>query len=75
MKGRIESGQLCTVAPVDTSTLKVGDIVLCRVGGSEYLHVIKAIGHGRFQIGNNCGGINGWVGTSGIFGKCIRIQD
>jgi hypothetical protein len=75
MKGRIESGQLCTVAPVDTSTLKAGDIVLCRVGGSEYLHIIKAIGHGRFQIGNNRGGINGWVGPNSVFGKCIRIQD
>ena len=75
MKGRIESGQLCTVAPVDTSTLKVGDIVLCRVGGSEYLHIIKAIERSRFQIGNNRGGINGWVGPNSIFGKCIRIQD
>jgi len=42
MKGRIESGQLCTVAPVDVSTLKVGDIVLCKVGGNEYLHIVKA---------------------------------
>jgi len=75
MKGRIESGQLCTVAPVDTSSLNVGDIVLCRVGGSEYLHIIKAIGRGRFQIGNNRGGINGWVGPNSIFGKCVRIQD
>jgi len=75
MKGRIESGQLCTVAPVDTSTLKVGDIVLCRVGGSEYLHIIKAIRRSRFQIGNNRGGINGWVGPTSIFGKCVRIQD
>jgi hypothetical protein len=75
MKGRIASGQLCTVAPVDASTLKVGDIVLCRVGGSEYLHIIKAVGHGRFQIGNNRGGINGWVGPNSIFGKCVRVQD
>src|SRR5262245_18045066 len=75
MKGRIESGQLCTVAPVDTSTLKVGDSVLCRVGGSEYLRIIKTIGSGRFQIGNNRGGINGWIGRNSIFGKCVRIQD
>jgi len=34
MAGKIESGQLCTVAPVrDPSTLKVGDIVLCKVNG------------------------------------------
>jgi hypothetical protein len=75
MRGRIESGQLCIVAPVDISTLKVGDIVLCRVRGSEYLHLIKAIGPRRFQIGNNRGGINGWVGPNCIFGKCVRIQD
>jgi hypothetical protein len=27
MVGKIESGQLCTVEPVDISSLKVGDIV------------------------------------------------
>ena len=75
MKGRIESGQLCTVTPVDLSTLKVGDIVLCKVAGSEYLHIVKAIEGGRFQIGNNRGRINGWVGRHCIFGKCVRIQD
>jgi hypothetical protein len=36
MKGRIESGHLCTVAPVDCSTLSVGDIVLCKVRGNEF---------------------------------------
>jgi hypothetical protein len=37
MQGKIESGQLCTVEPVDTATLKVGDIVLCKVNGKQYL--------------------------------------
>jgi hypothetical protein len=74
MKGRIESGQLCTVAPVDCSALSVGDIVLCKVRGAEYLHLVKAISGERFQIGNNRGGINGWVGAAGIFGKCIRVE-
>jgi hypothetical protein len=74
MSGRIESGQLCTVAPVDHSTLQVGDIVLCRVRGCEYLHLIKAIQQQRFQIGNNHGGINGRIGTRAIFGKCIGIE-
>ena len=53
MKGRIESGQLCTVAPVELATLQVGDIVLCRVRGNDYLHIAKAINGGRYQIGNN----------------------
>jgi len=74
IKGRIESGHLCTVAPVDCSTLSVGDIVLCKVRGAEYLHLVKAISGERFQIGNNRGGINGWVGSNGIFGKCIRVE-
>jgi len=74
MSGRIESGQLCTVAPVDSSTLAVGDIVLCKVRGKVYLHLVKAIDGERFQIGNNRGHVNGWVGAGGIFGKCIRIE-
>jgi hypothetical protein len=75
MKGKIEPGQLCTVAPVDPKTLNVGDIVLCRAGGSQYLHLIKAINGSRFQIGNNRGGINGWVTANGIFGKMIDVGD
>src|SRR6185503_7061738 len=59
MQGKIESGQLCTVEPVDTATLKVGDIVLCKVNGKQYLHLVKAIQGHRFQIGNNRGRING----------------
>ena len=74
MKERIESGHLCTVVPVDCSTLAVGDIVLCKVRGAEYLHLVKAISGERFQIGNNRGGINGWIGSNGIFGKCIRVE-
>ena len=59
MTGRIESGQLCTVAPIDPAMLEVGDIVLCKVAGDEYLHIVKAIRDGRYQIGNNRGFING----------------
>ena len=64
MKGKVESGQLCTVEPVDAATIKVGDIVLCKVNGKQYLHLVKAIQGKRFQIGNNRGRINGWVGEN-----------
>jgi hypothetical protein len=74
MSGKIESGQLCTVQPVDAATLCVGDIVLCKVNGREYLHLIKAISGERFQIGNNRGRINGWISANAIFGKCVRIE-
>jgi hypothetical protein len=73
MRGRIESGQLCTVVPVNDE-LKVGDVVLCKVNGREYLHLIKAVQGERYQIGNNRGRINGWVSRNGIFGKCVRVE-
>jgi hypothetical protein len=74
MRGKIESGQLGTVEPVVPATLQVGDIVLCKVSGRHYLHLVKAIQGKRFQIGNNRGRINGWVGENGIFGRCIRVE-
>ena len=49
------------VEPVDHATIRPGDVVLCKVRGNEYLHVVKAIQGERFQIGNNRGVINGWV--------------
>lgn len=74
MRGKINSGQFCTVEPVDATTLQVGDIVLCKVRGAEYLHLIKAVKGQQFQIGNNRGGINGWISAGAIFGKCTKIE-
>ena len=74
MRGKVDSGQLCTVEPVDAATLQVGDIVLCKVRGAEYLHLIKAIKGNQFQIGNNRGGINGWITANAIFGKCTKVE-
>lgn len=73
MQGKIESGQLCTVEPI-TSAIKKGDIVICKVNGKQYLHLVIAIQGKRFQIGNNRGRINGWVGENSIFGKCTKIE-
>jgi hypothetical protein len=75
MTGKIDSGQLCTVEPVDPSTLKVGEIVLCKVRGREYLHLVKAVQGSRFQIGNNRGHVNGWITAGSIFGRCIQVED
>jgi hypothetical protein len=75
MTGKIESGQLCTVEPVAPASLRAGDIVLCKVNGREYLHLIKAIQGQRFQIGNNRGRINGWISAGAIFGRCVRVED
>ncbi|MBU0660897.1 S24 family peptidase [Patescibacteria group bacterium] len=75
MRGKIESGQLVTVEPLKNTTLEKGDIVLCKVKGREYIHLIKAIKGERYLIGNNRGGLNGWIGCNSIFGKCIKIEE
>jgi len=75
MQGKVDSSQLVTVEPIGERELQKGDIVLCKVNGSQYLHLIKAIQGDRFQIGNNRGRINGWVGRSLIYGICTRIEN
>ena len=76
MAGKIASGQLCTVDPIPSDRPPlVGEIVLCVVKGNQYLHLVKAERGGRYQIGNNRGGINGWVGLGQIFGRCVRVED
>lgn len=72
MTGKISSGQLCTVAPIGDHVLAVDDIVLCRVRGTQYLHLVKAIQGERF--GNNRGGINGWITQRQIFGRLIAVE-
>lgn len=75
MSGKVESGQLCTVEPVAAPELRVGDIVLCKVRGREYLHLVEAIRGGQFLIGNNRGGTNGWISAGAVFGRCINVTD
>ncbi len=56
--------------------IKEGDVVLCKVNGKQWLHLVSAIGSdGRFQISNNKGHINGWCTQENIFGVVIRVED
>jgi hypothetical protein len=72
MTGRVEDRQVVIVAPYTETEPQVDDVVLCRVRGREYLHLVKAKQGGRYLIGNNRGGINGWIGRNGIFGRMTR---
>ena len=74
MRGRIEPGELCVVGPVDVATLEVGDIMLCKVNRSVFLHLIKEIHDGNFLIANNLGKVNGWITADKIYGKLIRVE-
>jgi hypothetical protein len=53
---------------------EVGENVLCKVAGNEHLHIVKSIRDGRYQIGNNRGFTNGWIGPQCVFGKCVKVD-
>lgn len=73
MQGRVESGQLCTVAPL-TEPPVPGDVVLCKVNGAQYLHLVKATQGDRVQVGNNKGRINGWTTRAQVYGKLVNVE-
>jgi hypothetical protein len=75
MSGKIESGQLVTVKPAGNHRVEIGNIVLCKVNGTHYLHLVKAVSGERFQIGNNRGRINGWTARRNIFGIVVKIEE
>ncbi len=72
MAGRVENGALVTVEPV--KGIEAGDVVLCRVGAAEYLHLVKAVGPRGALIGNNKGRINGWTAPSNVYGTLVRVD-
>lgn len=76
MTGIVNNGQLVSVSPLaDDAVIEKGDVVLCKVRGREYLHLIKAVGKKQYQIGNNRGGINGWTSRAQIFGRLVSVAD
>lgn len=77
MSGRIESGQLVVVEPIPSFYhLNDGDIVLCRVAGHQYLHIIKRtdLVQKRVLICNNRGRENGWTGFNNVYGRVIEVK-
>ncbi len=83
MEPLVRSGALCTVEPVDPCALRVGDVVLCRVGRDDYLHRVVDLTHDwgvhsgtktTAKIGNNKGRINGTVDGSQIYGKLVKVE-
>ncbi len=73
----IQSRQTVRVEPVDPSKVEVGDVVLARVAGSTYLHLVSAVDHdrARVQISNNRGRVTGWTGHARVYGICTAVED
>lgn len=62
---------ICNPVTNDTE-LKKRDIVLCKVNGRYYLHLISAIRGNQYQISNNHGHVNGWITKDSIYGIVSR---
>ncbi|MBT7913396.1 hypothetical protein HN588_05760 [Candidatus Bathyarchaeota archaeon] len=75
MTGIVNHRQLVTVAPItDETVISKGSVVLCKVPGKDYLHLVKAVGSdGRYQISNARGKINGW--TRHVFGIVTNVEE
>lgn len=75
----LKSRQPVICEPVTEETvLKKRDIVMCKVKGHYYLHLIWSIKKGKngtemYLIGNNHNHANGTVGRSQIFGRVVEI--
>ncbi|WP_448322194.1 S24 family peptidase [Streptomyces sp. CO7] len=72
----IQNRQQVVVAPVDPATVEAGDIVLARVAGTVYLHLVSSVDPAgqRVQISNNRGRVNGWTGRDRVFGICVAVD-
>lgn len=80
MHPRVKDGAFVTLRPIDPpfDTILPEDVVLVKVRGRVYLHLVKSVkvtgDRRQYLIGNNKGGINGWVSLSAIYGKAVRIE-
>ena len=70
MTPKLESGESVIMEPVNEDTvLEKGDIVLAKVNGHYYCHLISAIRGKSYQISNNHKHVNGWVSKKKIYGR------
>ncbi len=78
MRGRISDGDAVTLEPCLAQNLLVGDIVLCRIEGRRFSHLVLHLIVGReakrFLIGNNFGRVDGWISSQDIFGKVTKVE-
>lgn len=68
----IRSRQQITISPVDPAEVGKGDIVLAKVAGRHYIHLVTAATGDKVQISNNHGHVNGWTSRTKVFGVVHR---
>jgi hypothetical protein len=75
MRGRIESGQLVTLLPIEADSLQVDDVVFVKWKGNYILHLVKEIRGREILIGNNVGKTNGWASFDDVIARVSEVTD
>jgi signal peptidase I len=75
MQPIIQSQEAIHLVKVDLRQLRVGDAVFCKINKNYQVHKITAIDKDRYQISNNKGWVNGWIGANSIYGLAVKIED
>jgi hypothetical protein len=73
LTGKLAAGDRVTVAPYDPAALEGRRRRVGAHAWHQVLHLVTATQGDRFVIGNNRGGINGWVGRNAIDGKAVAV--
>lgn len=73
MTPRIKSKQEVTISPIGDTEIVEGLVVLARVKGRHYLHLVSAVDGNRVQISNNHGWVNGWTTRDKVYGVVSAI--
>ena len=78
MRGRIGDGDLVTLKPCVADDLATEAMVLARVKGRRYFHLVLHLIHRRdgdsFLIGSSTGRLDGWVSAANIFGVVTAVE-
>lgn len=74
MQPLVNSGDTVELKPAKDQEIAAEDIVLVKVKGKVYLHLVTAMRDEQYQISNNHGYVNGWVPRDKIYGIAIRIE-
>lgn len=73
MVGYVPDAALVVVEPLAAPPHK-GQVVLTKVAGRQYLHLVSAVNGGLVQISNAKGRVNGWTLLKNVFGLCVSVD-
>lgn len=73
MRGRIDSGQLVTLKPVEYDGVEADDAIFIRWKGNYLLHLLIEKKDQQLLIGNSLGKINGWIPADALIAKVIAV--